>query len=206
MTSQSDSSETERLLGQLGHGDATALGKLLSYHRDYIKRVVELRMDDAIRDRVDPSDVVQETQLMVSERIDDFLRRRPTSFRIWLRRETLEKLVEVRRGHLAQKRSVRRDLRLSDASSLSIAQQLLAARPSQVLQRKELAQQVRDAIEGLSENDREVVLLRYVEELTNAEVAELLEIDPAAAHKRHGRAIRRLGQQLAALGVSGQDP
>ena len=96
MTSQSDSSETERLLGQLGHGDTRALGKLLTYHRDYIKRVVELRMDDAIRDRLDPSDVVQETQLMVSERIDDFLRRRPTSFRLWLRRETLEKLVKRR--------------------------------------------------------------------------------------------------------------
>ena len=54
--------------------------------------------------------------------------------------------------------------------------------------------QVRDAIEKLYELDREVILLRHVEALTNAEVAELLEIDPATARKRHGRAIRRLGE------------
>ena len=203
MTSLSDSSETERLLHQLDHGDRSALEKLLSNHRDYVKRVVELRMEGALRGRVDPSDVVQETQLMVTNRIDDFLQRRPTSFRIWLRRKTLEKLVDVRRRHLAVKRDVRRDLRLSDASSISIARQLLADHPSHVQRRKELAQQVRVAIERLSELDREVVLLRHVEELTNAEVAEVLNIDPSTARKRHGRAIRHLGEQLSVLGLSG---
>ena len=204
LTSQSDLSETERLLRKLDRGDASALAKLLTINRDYVKRVVDLRMDDALRARVDPSDVVQETQLVVTDRIDDYLQRRPTSFRIWLRRKTLEKLTDVRRRHMAGKRDARREMRLSDASSLSIAQQLLAARPSRMLRRKELAQQVRDAIESLHELDREVILLRYVEALTNAEVAELLEIDPATARKRHGRAIRRLGEYLAALGVSGE--
>ena len=45
-------------------------------YRRYLRRVVELRMDPELRLRVDPSDVVQETQLLASERIDDFLSRR----------------------------------------------------------------------------------------------------------------------------------
>ncbi len=107
-----------------------------------------------------------------------------------------------RRQHLAQKRNVKRDLRLSDASSRSIVQQLLGASPSRLLQRKELAAQVRDAIESLSEIDREVIMLRHIEELTNVEVAEILNIDPAAVRQRHGRAILRLLEQLAARGGS----
>ena len=202
MTSQYDSTVTDRLLARLDQGDRSALESLVALHRVYLKRLIDLRMTDELRGRVDPSDVVQETQLVVSQRIDDFLRRRTTTFRIWLRRTAMEKLVDVRRQHLAEKRSVRREVRLSDASSLAIAQQLLAGRPSEAMQRKELARQVRSAIQRLRELDREVLLLRYVEELSNAEVAELLDIDSATARKRHGRAIRRLGEQLSESGVS----
>jgi RNA polymerase sigma-70 factor (ECF subfamily) len=203
LASQSDSSETDRLLDRLDRGDKSVVERLLAHHRDYVKRVVDLRMDDAFRARVDPSDVVQETQMVVMNRIDEYLRRRPTSFRVWLRRETMEKLTDVRRQHLAQKRSVKRDLRLSDASSRSIAQQLFGASPSRLLQRKELAAQVRDAIESLSEIDREVIMLRHIEGLTNVEVAEVLNIEPTAVRQRHGRAIIRLLEQLTARGISG---
>lgn len=205
MTSQHDSTVTEQLLARLEQGDASALERLVALHRVYLKRLIDLRMEVELRVRVDPSDVVQETQLVVIQRIDDFLRRRPTSFRIWMRRKALEQLVNLRRRHLAAKRSVRRDLRLSDASTLAIARRLLADRPSQAMQRKELAQQVRSAIQRLSEIDREVLLLRHVEELSNIEVAELLELDPATARKRHGRAVRRLGEQLIESGVSLED-
>jgi RNA polymerase sigma-70 factor, ECF subfamily len=202
LTSLHDSTVTEQLLARLQQGDASALERLVDTHRAYLKRVIDLRMDDELRGRIDSSDVVQETQLIVTKRIDDFLRRRPTSFRIWMRRKALEKLVDLRRQHLAEKRSVRRDVRLSDASSLAIVSQLLTDRPSQAMLRKELAQQIRTAIERLSSIDRDVLLLRHVEELSNAEAAEVLEIDPATARKRHGRAIRRLHEQLIESGVS----
>lgn len=197
-----DSSETDRLLARVEQGDRECLGRLLALHREYVKRVVELRMGDDLRGRVDPSDVVQETQLVVMRRIDDFLQRRPVAFRVWLRRKALEQIVDTRRHHLADKRSVRRQFHLSDASSLALAQQLMVSRPSQIARRKETAELLRAAIERMGETDREILLLRHIEELTNSEAAEALEIDPGTARKRHGRAIRRLGELLADLDFS----
>ena len=54
----------------------------------------------------------------------------------------------------------------------------------------------------MSELDREVLLLRHGEGLANAEVAEVLGIEPDAASKRYGRAVRRLCEQLRDMGMS----
>ena len=43
-------------------------------------------------------------------------------------------------------------------------------------------------------------MLRHAEELTNAEVADLLGIDPNTARQRYGRALQKLHQLLAANG------
>ena len=73
---------------------------------------------------------------------------------------------------------------------------------SDPLRRKELIGQVRQAIFDLSDLDREVLILRHFEELTSGEIAELLEIESAAASKRYGRALRRLREKLKDMGVS----
>ena len=202
MPSANDANETQRLLRRVSQGDRTAIGRLVDLHRNYLCRLIDLRMEDELRGRIDPSDVVQETQMVVSRKIDDFLDRRPTSFRLWIRRKAIERLIELRRRHLAGKRTVRREVPWSDASSVAVARKLLGVRPSEVLRRQELVLQVHKAIQDLREVDREVLLLRHVEELTNAEVAELLGIEPAAASKRYGRAVRRLSEKLAAMGIS----
>ena len=194
--------ELEHLLEQVAHGDAKALDRVLESHRSYLRRLLELRMDGELRARIDPSDVIQETQLVASRRIDDFLERRPTSFKLWLRRKALEKLVELRRKHVvAAKRSVRREIPLSEASSLIALAQSLTERPSEVARRHELQDLTNQTIAQISETDREILLLRHVEELTNAETAELLDITGDAASKRYGRAILRLRARLKEAGV-----
>ena len=203
LNADNDSSTTTRLLDEIQAGDSSALAQLVTVHRDYLRRLVDLRIDAALRARVDPSDVIQETHMVITRRIDDFVRSRPTLFRLWLRQTALEQLIAARRRHLrAEKRSAYREVLLSDASSLAIARKLISSSPSKAMQRKELARQVRAAIGELSELDREVLLLRHVEELTNIEVAKVLNIQTAAARKRHGRAFRRLCQQLVVFGLS----
>ena len=203
MCSASDSTNTDRLLQRVADGQTSALDELMTGYRQYLRRLVELRIDPELRLRVDASDVVQETQLAASERIDDFLARRPISFRLWLRGTALERLISLHRRHVgAQKRSLRREVALTDQSSLLLARRLLVDRPSQAAQQHELLEQVRRTVAELGEQDREILLLRHIEELSNAEVADLLAIEKSAASRRYGRAVIRLREKLVERGIS----
>jgi RNA polymerase sigma factor (sigma-70 family) len=127
-------------------------------------------------------------------------------FRLWLRKTAQERLIMARRQHLeARGRSMRREVPLPDRSSLLLAQAFLApgSTPSRQLDRHELARRVGQAVSRMPEADQEILLLRTCEGLSNQEVAYLLDIDPATASKRHGRAVLRLHRLLLEAGLSG---
>ncbi len=198
MAFSTDSDQTSVLLERVAAGNPAALDRLLRLHRGYLRRVVQMRMEPALSARVDASDVVQETQIVIAKRIDDFIKRRPTPFRIWIRQKALEQLIDQRRRHIgAEKRSVLKEKNMSDVSSMALARKLLSETPSKILRKLELQEQVRGFIEQLSENDREVLSLRHMEGFSNNEVADILEINPNTARQRYGRALRRLHQRLA---------
>ncbi len=201
-----DSDSTEQLLQRAQAGDGQAFEDLFARHRDYLHQVVELRLDPRMRPRLDPSDVVQEAHLEAYRRFGDFLERRPMAFRLWLRKTTYERLLMLERYHRrAARRSVDREVGLPDRSAFALVQQLFAAdsSPSQRLEHSETARRVRDVLGQLSEADREILLMRNLETLSNQEVAEVLQIDPVAASKRYGRALLRLRSLLLANGLLG---
>src|SRR5262245_2369821 len=106
-----DSAETCRLLDEVRSGDQAAFGRLFARHRPGLRHFVALRLDPRIQARLDPSDIVQETQLEAYSRMNDFLQRRPMPFSVWLRKTAYERLLKVRRFHVkAAQRSVDREL------------------------------------------------------------------------------------------------
>ena len=60
----------------------------------------------------------------------------------------------------------------------------------------ELQRRFQDAIELLDEQDREVVLMRHFEHLSNVEVAQALNLSEPAAGMRYLRAMKRLREKL----------
>jgi RNA polymerase sigma-70 factor (ECF subfamily) len=62
-----------------------------------------------------------------------------------------------------------------------------------------MCERVRAALARLPESDREVLVLRYLEELATAEVAAVLGISEAAVKMRHRRALDRLSRLLEDL-------
>jgi RNA polymerase sigma-70 factor (ECF subfamily) len=207
-----DQPDTDELLRRVGDGDRHARGELLQRHRPRLRRLIALRMDPRLAARLDPSDVVQESLAEADRRLGRYLRERPLPFYPWLRQIALERLVGQHRRHVrAGKRSVLREeaepLRLPNESADELAERLLAGgdSPSAGLLREELRGRVRVALEALPGPDREVLLLRYLEQMTAGEVAAVLGITEAAAKKRALRALRRL---RGALGdeTSGGEP
>jgi RNA polymerase sigma-70 factor (ECF subfamily) len=194
-----DSGPTRDLLQQARAGDPRATDELFTRHRAYLRQFVELRLDPRLRPRVDPSDVVQEAQLEAARRLPKYLDQPALPFRLWLRQIAYDHLLKSRRRHVgAARRAVDREVALPDRSSLLLARQLFARgpSPSQQLDESELAQRLREAMTQLPEADREVLLLRHYEGLSNAEAGVLLGIDPGAVSKRHGRALLRLHRLL----------
>jgi RNA polymerase sigma-70 factor (ECF subfamily) len=204
-----DSAETLRLLDRHAGGDAAALPALVRRHRSEVRQVVRRRLGRRLKPRVDPSDVVQETLLDVHRRLDDFLRRRPMPFRLWLLKTTHQRLGKVERRHVsAARRSVDREMPLPERSSLFLAKRLIApvVSPSAALERGEMAGQVRRLLAELSAPDRELILLRNFDGLSNAEAACVVGIKPEAAKKRYARALLRLQRLVLERFPKGIDP
>src|SRR5262249_23186526 len=163
-----DSAETCRLLERIQQGEAQALEALLRRHRPELLSFISLHLDPRLRARVDASDVVQEAQLQLVRRMADFLSRKPMPFRLWLLKNTYERLLHMRRDQLGrQRRSVSREIALADRSSVLLARPLLARgpSPSQQAEARELEQRISTAVAELSEQDREILLMRHGEDL-----------------------------------------
>jgi RNA polymerase sigma-70 factor (ECF subfamily) len=204
-----DSEETRRLLEQAQAGDRHAFERLFEHFRPALRAMVALRLDRRLRRRFDASDVVQEAQLAALRRLPDYLKRRPMPFHLWLRKTTYERLLNLRRDHAAtERRAVEREVPLPDRSSLELAQRLLAAgpSPSTAAADREAAGRLRQALAELPEADAELLVMRYLEHLSNAEIGLLLDLDPAAVSKRHGRALLRLEKILRAQGLTESPP
>jgi len=191
--------DTEQLLDRASHGDGTARQQLLTRHRQRLRKMIALRLDRRLAARVDPSDVVQETLAEADKKLPAFLRERPLPFYPWLRQIAFDRLAKLHRRHLhASKRNARREepgvLNLPDESALELAGRLMdrSSSPSRHLLREELCQRVQDALARLNERDREVLVLRYLEQLSTKELAKVLGITEGAVKVRHLRALERL--------------
>jgi RNA polymerase sigma-70 factor (ECF subfamily) len=200
-----NSEETAHLLQQVRQGDCGAVDRLFARHRHYLRQFIQLRLDPKLRPRVDPSDLVQEAHLEAVRRLSDYLNQPGMPFRLWLRQIAHDRLLKARRFHLGTaRRSLGREVPMPEGSGGQLAERLFAAgsSPSQRLRRRELEQRLQEAFAQLPEADREIVLLRTIEGLSYQEVGYLLAIEPAAARKRHGRALVRLHKILFEGGLT----
>jgi RNA polymerase sigma-70 factor (ECF subfamily) len=199
-----DQPETQELLRQARSGASDAVERLLTRHREPLRRMIGLRLDPALAARVDASDIVQEVLLEAHRRLDDYLRNPAMPFHLWLRHIAKDHVIDAHRRHRqAQRRSLDREQPLIPAarakdSSFDFADQLLdpEATPASAAMRHELQRRLEAAMEDLEEDDREVILMRHAEQLSNQDVAAALGLSEAAASMRYLRAVRRLRAAL----------
>jgi RNA polymerase sigma-70 factor (ECF subfamily) len=195
-----DSSETHALLESARAGDAAACNRLLERHREALRRMIGMRMDPILQRRVDASDIVQDVLVDAHRRLAEYLQASGMPFHLWLRHLARDRLIDAHRRHRgAVRRSVDREQPMTkpygeDQSALDLAalardRQLT---PAAAAIHHELELRFQAAIETLDEIDREVVLMRHCEQLSNQETAQALALSEPAAGMRYLRAMRRL--------------
>lgn len=192
--------KTVRLLDEAREGVSDAVNQLFACHRNAIWRLVQMRLDKRIQKRVGVSDVVQDVLVEANRRLDVYLADPQLPFHLWLRQISRDRIIDAHRRHrVSAKRSIDREhgghiQASADQSSLAVVDQLVDGQltPAAIVARKELAERVELVIAGLPDQDREILMLRHYQLLTNQEVAEALELTPPASGMRYLRAVRHL--------------
>jgi RNA polymerase sigma-70 factor (ECF subfamily) len=201
------------LVEQAVRGDSQAWERLMSDHRPRLRRMVALRMDPRLQGRIDPSDVIQESYIDAARRLPEYVKNPPMPFFVWLRWLVGQRLMEQHRRHLgAQVRDVSREISLyhgafPEATAADLAANVLGelSTPSQAAIRVEQIKRLREALESLEPIDREILVLRHFEQLSNGEAADVLNLDKSTASKRYARALIRLKDVLTAMPGGSED-
>jgi RNA polymerase sigma-70 factor (ECF subfamily) len=199
-----DSQLTQELLAAARTGNADAVEALMGRHRDSLRRLVGLRLDPALARRVDASDIVQDVLMEANRRLQEYLKNPRLPFHLWLRHLARDQMIDAHRRHrLAQRRSLDREqatqggLPTDDSAADLIAQLLDAEKtPASAALQQELHRRLTEALQQLNEDDRDIIMMRHHEQLSNQDVAAALELSEAAASMRYLRALRRLRKVL----------
>lgn len=195
---------TRELLQGVRDGDPLATNALFDRHRGPLRRLVQMRLDRRVQQRVDVSDVVQDVLVEASSRLADYLANPTMPFHLWLRQIAWDQMIDTYRRHRGTaKRSLDREQSIlgavaDDHSTMEMVVQLRDPEltPAAAAVQAELTRHVEATIDQLDANDREIILMRHFEYLSNQEVAEVLGLQPAAASMRYLRAVRRLRELL----------
>jgi RNA polymerase sigma-70 factor (ECF subfamily) len=194
------STDTHELLDEAAAGNRQATQSLFATHRDRLRRMVEINLDRRVCGRVDPSDVVQDALAQAHRQLSKYLETKPITFYSWLRQIAWEQLEKTHRRHLMTEcRSVtREEFNVPSDSVYELVNRVVAAgsSPSRHVEQAELRRRAREAIAELSPQDRQVLVLRHLEQLSMREIAEATGATEAAVKMRHLRALERLRRRL----------
>ena len=191
----------------LRHRGIEAVTECFERYRDRLRLFTIHRTDERVLGRVDWEDILQETFIVIQRRYQEFVEQPRTPFYLWMRSQAARVIADLHRKHLGtQKRSVEREVSLherlplqSSSEALGDLLQASGISPSTAVIRREQLATLRSTMRQLSQNDREILVLRHLEHMTNGEVACVLGIDKSAATKRYIRALKRMRSSFRKL-------
>ena len=91
--------KTQQLLDGAQAGDVDAVNRLMERHRESVRRLVQMRLDQKIQRRVDVSDVVQDVMIEANRRLQTYLENPIMSFHLWIRQIAKDRIIDAHRRH-----------------------------------------------------------------------------------------------------------
>jgi RNA polymerase sigma-70 factor (ECF subfamily) len=188
--------DDDTLAARAAAGDDSAFETIV---RRYQARV--FRLACRLTSDTDAPDVLQETFLQVYRHLSSF--RGESRFGTWLYRIATNAALMQRRGTKRRAaESLEEYLPRFDADGVHAAtpaELQVASHVEERLDRQTLAERARDVIGRLPDHYRDAFVLRDLEEMSTAEVAQALGIEPAAVRQRVHRARLMLRGYLSDL-------
>ena len=169
------------LISRARGGDREAFGELVEQYRDNVYRLAYRMCGNAY----DADEAAQEAFVAAWRALPNF--RGDAKFSTWLYRLTTNAAIDVMRRE-------KRHQTVGDGEMIEVADD--ADSPQETVERTEQQEAVQKALATLSEEYREVLLLRYMEELDYAEIAEVLQLPSGTVKSRINRAKAALKTAL----------
>ena len=176
---------TEALVQKAKEGDRAAFRRLAQRYEARLLRLVRSRLGSGLDQKIDASDVVQDTFLRALEALGGFWWQGEDSFFRWLTRIATNSLRQTARR---QKRMIIVPL-LDRVEANSLTQ-------SRALRRHERFDRLQEALDELSREHRQVILLARVERLPMKEVARRMRRTTAATSQLLWRAMKSLREHF----------
>ena len=173
------------LISRARGGDREAFGALVEQYRDNVYRLAYRMCGNAY----DADEAAQEAFVAAWRALPNF--RGDAKFSTWLYRLTTNAAIDVMRRE-------KRHQTVGDGEMMELADD--ADSPQETVERTEQQEAVQKALATLSEEYREVLLLRYMEELDYAEIAEVLQLPSGTVKSRINRAKAALKTALLKSG------
>jgi RNA polymerase sigma-70 factor (ECF subfamily) len=174
--------DPQRLLEQFAQGQPAAFDRIVAIHQERITRLAYRLLGW----QAEAEDIVQEVFLAAWKQRKHF--RAQSSLETWLTTITINRCRTHRRRRWLHWRWLGRQIGVRPRATES------ADAPAA---RDEISEQVRRAVQDLSPADREVIVLYYLEQMSVAQMASLLNASPNAIDVRLHRARQRLKEKLS---------
>jgi len=193
-----------QLLNELKTSGEEKLASFFLEHRDRLFRMVSLRMDHRLRSRVDASDVLQEGFIDAAKRIQEYINAPSMPLFVWLRFLIGQRLAAVHRWHFkTQKRDPRRESLTpsqchppADSRTIAWDYSESLTSPSETIAKAEQVERMTKILDSMEPDDREILVLRHFEDLSNNEAAAELNLQKGTASKRYIRALSKLNKAM----------
>ena len=186
-------------LAEARAGSPEALGRLLEACRGYLLVIARKELAPELQGKGSASDLVQETFVDAQRDFARFEGGSETELLAWLRRLLLNNIGNfTRRYRETSKRQVSGEVSLAEGSSAQLGDALVAdtPTPSEQAIRQEKVEAVQQALTRLPEDYRQVLLLRYQDQLAFEEIAARMGRTSTAVRKLWSRAVERMHQEL----------
>lgn len=204
--SHNDESIVLTLLARAREGDDSARDELFSKCRNYVALIARTQVESWMQTKVDASDLVQQTLLEAHRGFADFRGDSEAEWLAWLRKILHHNTHDfIRQYKGTDKRRIQKEVRLqvsagNQSGSFFHDPPGHEQTPSQIIAQHEQQIELADAISQLSDDHREVIILRNLQRLPFDEIATRMERTRPAVQMLWMRAIQKLQQTLAGPG------